>query len=440
MPTSTVPTPWGDAEQLRTQKLAPGYRLPQAEVRANQRARLLAAMVAVVAERGYDGAAVAPVVELSGVSRAAFYRLFESRADCFATAVEEAVGMAVTTVERARRGASGPSERLLSGLEALLEAVARQPAAATACLVDVYRAGPGPTARAESAKALFAPLVSDDLVELGLPRSPLLARAIVGGVAQVISTRLRAGRAAELPALAPALAAWIGSYARTPSDAADRLARSAPPPASNGRRPVPTATATATTTTADEAARTPVDRILAAVVAETAESGYAGLTSDVIAKRAAMSLSTFYRHFGTSDEAFLAVCAILDEELRAATRTAGCPAADWRPATATAIERALAHLAADPDRARIGIVDALELGASGLERRDRAIASWSDWLAGDPETGQRTTATAREATGGAVFALIYEEVRRGRTAQLGAVAGVAAVVATGFCGPADRGT
>ncbi len=431
MPTRTVPTPWGDAERLRAQKLAPGLRLPQAQVRANQRARLLAAMVAVVAERGYDGASVAPVVELSGVSRAAFYRLFESRSDCFATAVEDSIGMAVTTVERARRDAQGPAERLQSGLEALLQVLAEQSAAAICCLVQVYAAGPDAVARAEHAKALFAPLVSEDLGELGLPRSPLLARAIVGGIAKVASTRLLEGRAAELPALAPLLAEWAGSYVGAAGDVAAAPPATPPPALAEAQR--------AAAPPEEEARRTPVERILAAVVAETAENGYAGMTTDAIAKRASMSLSTFYRHFRTVDEAFLAACDVFEDELRTATRMAGRPAAEWRPATAAAVGRALGYLAADPRRARVAIVGVLELGPAGLERRDRAIAAWSDWLASDPETLLGTTAIAREAAGGAVFALVYEEIRRGRAAQLEAVAPLAAVAATGFFSPDDPG-
>jgi AcrR family transcriptional regulator len=429
-----VLTPWGESEQLRSQKLAPGHRLPQAEVRASQRERLLAAMVAVVAERGYARAAVAPVLELSGVSRAAFYRLFESRADCFAAAVEETIGMAVTTVERARRRAPTPSERLLRGLEALLRAVAEQPAAATGCLVDIYEAGPEAIARAEHAKALFGPIYADDLGDLGLPQSPLLARAISGGIAKVVSTRLRQGRAAELPALAPALADWAVSYAGAWDEATDRVAPAAPAVEIASARPA------SADTDAAAANRTQVERILAAVVAETVENGFAGMTTDTVAKRASMSLTTFYQHFRTREEAFLAVCDIFYNELRTATRLAGRPAAEWRPATATAIERALDYVAANPDRARIVVVDALELGADGLERRDRAIDGWSDWLAGDPETARQTTAIAREAAGGAAFTLLYEEIRRGRTARLRAVAPAMTAAATGFFRPADRGT
>jgi Bacterial regulatory proteins, tetR family len=79
-------TPWGDAGQLRSRKLAPGYRLPPESVARNQRWRLMAAMVAAVAERGYERTTVGDVVELSGVSRTAFYRHYANKEDCFVAA------------------------------------------------------------------------------------------------------------------------------------------------------------------------------------------------------------------------------------------------------------------------------------------------------------------------------------------------------------------
>ena len=81
-------TPWGNSEQLRAHKLAPGLRLPAEEVAHNQRRRLLAAMVASVAEHGYERTTVGDVVEMSGVSRTAFYRHFANKEDCFVAAVD----------------------------------------------------------------------------------------------------------------------------------------------------------------------------------------------------------------------------------------------------------------------------------------------------------------------------------------------------------------
>src|SRR5260370_21448653 len=51
-----------------------------------QRAKLLDAMVRVVAEKGYEAATVADAVKLARVSRGTFYELFESKEACLADA------------------------------------------------------------------------------------------------------------------------------------------------------------------------------------------------------------------------------------------------------------------------------------------------------------------------------------------------------------------
>ena len=51
-----------------------------------QRAKLLEAMVQVVAEKGYDAATVADAVRVARVSRGTFYELFESKQACLVAA------------------------------------------------------------------------------------------------------------------------------------------------------------------------------------------------------------------------------------------------------------------------------------------------------------------------------------------------------------------
>ena len=71
--------------------LPPGRGTPREEAERNQRERLFAAMVATVAEKGYEATTVADLVELSGVSRSAFYRHFADRKACFLAAIEALV-------------------------------------------------------------------------------------------------------------------------------------------------------------------------------------------------------------------------------------------------------------------------------------------------------------------------------------------------------------
>ena len=59
-----------------------------------QRARMIAAMIDTVSERGRSGATVAHVVSRSGVSRRTFYEVFEDFEDCFLAALDQSIGRA----------------------------------------------------------------------------------------------------------------------------------------------------------------------------------------------------------------------------------------------------------------------------------------------------------------------------------------------------------
>src|SRR6476660_3004279 len=102
-----VRTPWGDATELRARMLRPGRGMPREEADRNQRERLFAAMVATVAEKGYEATTVADLVELSGVSRSAFYRHFTDKEECFLTAAETLAQPTVEIMEHAEHGPSG---------------------------------------------------------------------------------------------------------------------------------------------------------------------------------------------------------------------------------------------------------------------------------------------------------------------------------------------
>ena len=110
-------TPWGDATELRARMLRPGRGMPREEAERNQRERLFAAMVATVAEKGYEATTVADLVELSGVSRSAFYRHFADKEECFLTAaealIEPTLGAIMEHAEGAasRRGADAAGAR-----------------------------------------------------------------------------------------------------------------------------------------------------------------------------------------------------------------------------------------------------------------------------------------------------------------------------------------
>jgi len=125
-PRTMVRTPWGDAASLRKRKLRPGRGTPRQEAERNQRERLFAAMVATVAEKGYEATTVADLVKLSGVSRSAFYKHFDDKQACFLAAIE---AMVEPTFAKLAGDETAPPgmERMQAAFETLIRAIVEQP-------------------------------------------------------------------------------------------------------------------------------------------------------------------------------------------------------------------------------------------------------------------------------------------------------------------------
>jgi AcrR family transcriptional regulator/DNA-binding MarR family transcriptional regulator len=160
-----------------------------------QRARMIAAMVEVAAERGVGQVTVAHVVARSGVSRRTFYELFEDREACFLAALDEAVARAAVSVVPAFRGAGGWRERVRAALGALLEFLGDEPDLGAFCVVDAL--GAGPLALAHRARVVDALVDAVDEgrgeARVGLCPTRLTAEGVVGAVLGVLHARLAPG-------------------------------------------------------------------------------------------------------------------------------------------------------------------------------------------------------------------------------------------------------
>src|SRR3712207_7275129 len=81
-----------------------------------QRAKLLEAMVQVVAEKGYAAATVADAVRLAQVSRGTFYEQFDSKQACLAAAYRLGSEVLEERIAEAVRDAGDWREELRLGL------------------------------------------------------------------------------------------------------------------------------------------------------------------------------------------------------------------------------------------------------------------------------------------------------------------------------------
>jgi AcrR family transcriptional regulator len=392
-----VRTPWGDAASLRERKLRPGRGTPRDKAEKNQRERLFAAMVAAVDEKGYEATTVADLVDLSGVSRSAFYKHFDDKQACFLAAVEELVG---PTLEKLGGDESAPPgvERARQTFEELFRLIVKQPAAAKMCIVEVYAAGPEGADLVDRSMDQATELAVRMLAQVpereGLPRE--LVRAIVGGIQKVIHKRLYRGQEEELPGLAPQLWEWLFSYPVPPG-----------PLKATRRR-----TVKAMPFDERQAQSSPPERLLRALAAVVAEKGYPDTTVAEIVERAATSQRTFYEHFKNKEDAIVAALDSGSAHMLAAALPAFRRAPDWPHAVHDTQEAMFCFGAEEPEYARLGGVEMYAAGKRALDQREVVTEGMEGLLAPGYELRPDTPPIAAEAIGGALYSLLYDHVNK----------------------------
>jgi AcrR family transcriptional regulator len=406
-----VKTPWGDAATLRERKLRPGQRLPAEEVARNQRERLFAALVAIVAEKGYEATRVEDLLDLSGVSRSAFYEHFTDKQDCLLAAVN---AFLEPTVREIVGGGGRPhgAERGQRVLDSLIGRIVEQPAAARMCFVEIFAAGPRAIEAVDLAIDTFQVFVAATLEEIpgseGMPSE--VVHAIVGGLRKVMHTRLYRGEEAELLDLEPQMFEWATSY-RTPTQPL-RRPRNRLPEASNRLEGY------------DQA-----EHILRALASVVAEKGYPDMTVGDIAARASISLSTFYAHFPDKEEAMLAAIDSGSAQMLATTLPAFRRGSDWPHAVRSAFGSMFAFAAAEPEYTTLGAVDVYAAGKRALAQRDQIIEGMEGLLAPGYERRPEVSPIAAEAIGGAIYSMIYRQVKRAGAESMQEIAPLATFIA-----------
>ena len=413
-----VQTPWGDSSELRDRRLRPGAGTLRAEVVRNQRERIYAAMVAVVSEKGYEATTVADLVALSGVSRSDFYKHFTSKQACFVAMVETLVEPMVETVRQRSIGAD--EERVREVFEAFIGMAVRQPATARVCIVELHAAGEEAEQAIDRLFDAFEELVLEASRRISgreeMP--PEIVHAVIGGLRKVLHTRLYRGEERELVEAAPKLWEWAQSYYPPPQPLRARRR------AVEARSPFE--------------GYTPVERIARAVTEVTAQKGYQAMSTDDIAERASISLTTFYSHFADKRDAVLAALEMGGAQMLASVTPAAQRAADWREGVRIAYEAMCSYLVAEPAFARLAAVEVYAVGPEGLARRDRIIDSMSAMLAPAYGENPNVPRIASEAIGGAVYALLRNRIRNDGPRRLPEDIPLATYITlTPFVGPAE---
>ncbi|MCP9211987.1 TetR/AcrR family transcriptional regulator [Streptomyces sp. NEAU-Y11] len=111
-----------DRRALRTGRRADGTPARVTRRRAETRERLLAAALAVFAERGFGRAGIEEICETAGYTRGAFYSNFDSLDELFFALYEQQAAHTMTQVHAALAGAT-PDEGLPSLLDRVISAL-----------------------------------------------------------------------------------------------------------------------------------------------------------------------------------------------------------------------------------------------------------------------------------------------------------------------------
>ena len=389
-----VQTPWGDSDRLRAKMLPPGRGTPRDVAERNQRERLFAAMVATVAKKGYEATTVADLVELSGVSRSAFYQHFEGRQACFLATVDALMGPALMALPRDLGLDDG--EATEEAFEGITRWMVAQPAAAKTCF-ELYAAGPAGISMAERSINKVGEQLQPLLEWAGghgeLP--PEILRALLGGVLRVIHKRLYLEQQEDLVELAPELWQWLLAY---------------PPPPGPLRVAQPPSRRTRSFEVRQEGSDKP-DRILRALASIVAEKDCPETTVAEVVTRARMSQRAFYEHFPNVGVGLIEAIGLVSSQIVSAAMPMLGSAADWHARVRGAQEAILTYWVHEPEFARFWGVEMHGRGRRMIEEREPLDQLFDELLRPGYEFAPTTPAITVEAIAGALDALMYERLK-----------------------------
>ncbi len=444
------------------------HHLGATEVARNQRIRMYGAMVEAVATVGYHRTSVKQVISLAGVSRRAFYEQFANKEECFLAAFDLIAARWVKRVNDAYVTAEGDlEERLHVAFAAYGGEIQANWKGAGLVMLQAQTVGAQGLAHVRRAAITFEQMLSSSFAHAP-SASPLpipIVRGIVGGIHEVISSRLRDGRGEDIPTLTEELVEWTLLF-NTP--AAERMSaslgrrmtarlaehvRSEPtsgPPQLEGERslldhhagedpraggahslarsPHPVSAPapgpgevpdgpSSFATDVGESRDARRARLLASIVRLAVSYDYQELSAPQISQVAGVPIEGFFELFANREECFLAAFDTLAEELLNVVADPGLVSPDWPSSVRRVIGRLMTHLAEHPLCARMTAVEVFTTGPEAIRRYGELAHDIAALLTeGAPEPAR--TPLALEGVTGAIFHTVRCQVISGQTQLL----------------------
>lgn len=182
--------------------------LPREFVASHKRRRMMDAVAELTSEGGYEATKIADIVRRAAVARKTLYDNFDGKEDLFLSAIDATTTEMRELVEDACAQASSSEAGIVAGLEALLEFVAENPAAARMCMVEAISATPGSARLYDAAVRDFVELFRKSAPP-GADLPETIEESLVGGVAWIVQLQIRRGEAEQAPELLPELSQFV---------------------------------------------------------------------------------------------------------------------------------------------------------------------------------------------------------------------------------------
>jgi AcrR family transcriptional regulator len=192
--------------QAATVRLPRGpHRLSREQVEAHQRERIVAAMIAAVATKGYGSTTIGDIARGARVSRDTFYEQFANKETCFLAAYDAIASELLEQMVAAGTSQSSYVEGMRDGVRAYLKFWSERPDAARVFTLEVMAAGSEALAHREQALRRFARLYGAvaeraRAEQPGLPTVPdVVTRTIVVAAVELTTQYVREDRVSSLP-------------------------------------------------------------------------------------------------------------------------------------------------------------------------------------------------------------------------------------------------
>jgi AcrR family transcriptional regulator len=172
------------------------------------RAELLAAAAVVYAEQGYVAMDVEQIASHAGLTRTTFFEYFDGKAECLAALQEEArEALRLRLSASCDVSAEDWPQRVCAAVAVLLDFASTEPHLLAVLLPNSQLVEPALAERVwETNDYLVEALREGRSESLQLSEPPEeIEQVLVGGVGGLVGTRIRAGRASELPTMREAI-------------------------------------------------------------------------------------------------------------------------------------------------------------------------------------------------------------------------------------------